>query len=136
MLATAASGSLTYNRRVEKPWGHEILLAEPSLPYAAKLLFVASSHRLSLQRHDRKVETLTLLSGAAALLLESSTGVLCERPMTPNVGYTVLAGRIHRISALTDAVIMEASTPEAGITERLHDDYARTDEDEAERDRR
>ena len=136
MLATATTGSPTYNRRIEKPWGHDILLVDPSLPYAAKLLFVASGHRLSLQRHDLKTETLTLLSGAATLVLESASGALCERPMAPNVGYTIMAGRIHRISAVTDTVVMEASTPEAGITERLDDDYARSDEDDADRERR
>jgi len=111
-----------------KPWGYEVILTPPELPYAAKLLHVTSGHRLSLQSHDLKMETMTLVSGEAVLTLEDDCGVLREFRMEPSVGYTVYPGRRHRLSAITDTVVMEASTPEAGITSRFEDDYGRDDE--------
>ena len=53
--------------------------------------------------------------------------------MQPGVGYHVAVGQRHRLCAPPDAdvTVFEASTPEAGITLRLEDDYARPDETEA-----
>lgn len=120
-------------QRVLKPWGHEVLLVDASLPYAAKLLHVRAGCRLSLQRHSLKIETLVLVSGEATLTLQDADGSLVEHRMVLNAGFTVLPGRIHRVAAHTDAVLFEASTPEEGVTERLDDDYGRPDEDDAAR---
>ena len=43
-------------RRVEKPWGHEIVWAETER-YVAKILFIRQGQRLSRQYHRRKDET-------------------------------------------------------------------------------
>ena len=48
--------------------------------------------------------------------------------MTLNTGYTIQATTLHRIEAVTDCTVVEASTPEIGTTFRLEDDYGRTDE--------
>jgi hypothetical protein len=42
-----------YHRRVEKPWGWEIIWARTDA-YTGKLLHVCSGQRLSLQYHDEK----------------------------------------------------------------------------------
>ena len=118
----------TFSRLVPKPWGHEVVFTPPGLPYAGKLLNVIGGRRLSLQLHDRKTETLTLLSGRASLALENLDGVMVEFDMQPAIGYTVLPGRRHRLSAVADSVVLEASTPEVGVTVRLDDDYRRPDE--------
>jgi mannose-6-phosphate isomerase len=44
------------------------------------------------------------------------------------VGYSTQVGQKHRLKAITDCDIIEVSTPEAGTTWRLEDDYARPDE--------
>ena len=49
-------------RRVEKPWGHEIIWAETT-NYVGKLLHINAGHRLSLQYHEVKEETVYVLSG-------------------------------------------------------------------------
>ena len=41
-------------RRIDKPWGYEILLTPEDAPYAAKLIHVYAGKRLSLQVHDTK----------------------------------------------------------------------------------
>jgi mannose-6-phosphate isomerase-like protein (cupin superfamily) len=119
-------------RRVEKPWGYEILLSPADVAYTAKIIHVKAGKRLSLQLHDTKVETQTLVAGHGVLVLEGSDGQLHEIQMQPGVGYHVAVGQRHRLCAAPegDATIYEASTPEVGVTLRLEDDYARPDETE------
>jgi len=119
-------------RRIEKPWGYEILLSPPDAPYASKLIHVLAGKRLSLQVHDIKVETQTLVGGQGVLVLEGSDGELHEINMQPGVGYHVAVGQRHRLCAAPDqdATVFETSSPEIGTTLRLEDDYARPDETE------
>jgi len=119
-------------RRIEKPWGYEILLTPPDVPYAFKLIHVDAGKRLSLQVHDVKVETQTLVAGRGILVLEGADGQLHDVEMQPGVGYHVAVGQRHRLCAGADedATIIEASSPEAGTTLRLDDDYARPNETE------
>jgi mannose-6-phosphate isomerase-like protein (cupin superfamily) len=119
-------------RRIDKPWGYEILLSPPDAPYTSKLIHVEAGKRLSLQVHDTKVETQTLVSGRGVLVLEGSDGELHQIVMQPGVGYHVAVGQRHRLCAAPDedATIFEASTPEVGVTLRLEDDYARPHETE------
>ncbi len=119
-------------RRVEKPWGFEVLLSPPDAPYAAKLIHVRAGQRLSLQVHDLKVETQTLVEGRGFLVLEGADGAVHEVPMEKGRGYHVAVGQRHRLCAAADedAVVFEASTPEVGTTYRLEDDYARPNETE------
>jgi mannose-6-phosphate isomerase-like protein (cupin superfamily) len=116
------------SRLVEKPWGSETIFTEAALPYVGKLIHVRAGHRLSLQIHDTKIETMTLLSGRAVLLLEMDDGAMESVMMQRDIGYTVVVGRKHRLCGITDAVVLEVSTPEMGTTFRLEDDYARRDE--------
>ena len=120
-------------QRIQKPWGYEILLSPADAPYAAKLIHVQAGKRLSLQLHDTKVETQTLVAGQGILVLEGPDGQLHDVRMQPGVGYHVAVGQRHRLCAAADqdATIFEASTPEVGNTLRLEDDYARPDETEA-----
>jgi mannose-6-phosphate isomerase-like protein (cupin superfamily) len=122
-------------RRIDKPWGYEILLSPDDAPYTAKLIFVRAGKRLSLQIHDTKVETQTLVAGRGVLLLEGSDGRTHEIQMERGVGYHVAVGQRHRLCASSedDALVFEASTPEAGVTYRLDDDYARPHETEEQR---
>jgi mannose-6-phosphate isomerase len=108
---------------IDKPWGRELILTEPNLPYVAKILEIKSGQRLSLQYHDQKTETLTLISGECQILIEDQT-----QNMAKEVGYTILPNIKHRLTAISDCQIFEASTPEAGTTFRLEDDYQRTNE--------
>jgi mannose-6-phosphate isomerase-like protein (cupin superfamily) len=120
-------------RRVDKPWGYEVLLSPPDAPYTSKLIHVDPGKRLSLQLHDIKVETQTLVAGRAILVLEGPDGELHDIDMLPGVGYHVAVGQRHRLCAVPDesATVFETSTPELGTTLRLADDYARPDETEA-----
>jgi hypothetical protein len=120
-------------RRIEKPWGYEILLSPPDAPYTSKIIHVQAGKRLSLQLHDTKVETQTLIAGKGFLVLEGTDGELHDVPLELGKGYHVSVGQRHRLCAApdADATVFEASTPEIGLTQRLEDDYARPDETDA-----
>jgi mannose-6-phosphate isomerase-like protein (cupin superfamily) len=124
-----------HERRIEKPWGHEVLLTPPHAPYTAKLIAVRAGKQLSLQVHDVKVETQMLVSGEATLVIEGPDGELREVDMLPGVGYHIAVGQRHRLRARTDMMVFEASSPEAGTTYRLEDDFARPHETAALRAR-
>ena len=132
MLAMPEFSLEPLGRRLEKPWGYEILLTPPDGPYTAKLIHVQAGKRLSLQLHDTKIETQTLIAGRATLVLEGPDGELHDVSMQPGVGYHVAVRQRHRLCAAADedATVFEASTPEAGVTLRLEDDYARPHETE------
>ena len=129
-LSTPAQRDLrAFQTRVDKPWGWEIVWAHTP-HYCGKILHINAGKRTSLQYHDQKLETLCLLSGRALLIVEDTEGTLCEIEMEPGKGYTIQPNQRHRLVAIEDAEIAEASTPETGTTLRLEDDYARTDENE------
>ncbi len=117
------------HRRVEKPWGWEVIWAD-SPDYTGKLIHVLAGRRLSLQYHECKTETQCLLSGRATLVVEDADGQLREIPMQPGAGYTITPFQLHRLVAIEDSDIAEVSTPERGRTVRVEDDYHRVDETE------
>jgi mannose-6-phosphate isomerase-like protein (cupin superfamily) len=115
---------------IPKPWGQEILLTTPDLPYVGKIITIKAGTRWSTQIHDKKLETFTCVAGQAKLIIGPDLEHLQETIMEFNQGYTVQTGTVHRIEAITDVTIFEVSTPEIGTTRRLQDDYGRPDETE------
>jgi mannose-6-phosphate isomerase len=110
-------------RKVDKPWGHEIIFAHTKT-YAGKILFLRAGERLSLQYHERKEETIFLLSGRLELQIESG-GRLETRILEAGEGAHIAPGVRHRMSGVTDCQIAEASTAELSDVVRLEDAYGR-----------
>lgn len=121
-------------KKVIKPWGYEIIFTPPDLPYTGKIIHVNEGKRLSLQAHDKKQESWTLLKGRGKVIWETSEGALIETEFISGQGYTCKLGQRHRLAGITDCDILEVSTPELGTTYRLEDDYARPDETEKMRE--
>lgn len=117
-----------YVRRIEKPWGYELHLVPENLPYMMKIMHVNAGMQMSLQIHDSKRETYLVGSGRAAVIWEDASGNLIETELEPGKGYSTDIGQRHRLKGITDTDIIEASTPEAGTTWRLEDDFARPNE--------
>jgi len=122
--------TIPYQKRVEKPWGYELLFTSPESKTVGKLLHIKAGCRLSFQYHDEKEETGILISGQAVFLLENKDGQLQEINMEVNKGYRTIPFQKHRYIAVTDCDIFETSTPETGNTVRLEDDYKRPTETE------
>src|SRR5881397_2864126 len=89
-------------RRVEKPWGWELIWAATDA-YVGKLLFVGAGHSLSLQFHRVKDESWYVQSGRAKLELGSvGDAVLNEEVIAPGAAFHFRPGTVHRITALED----------------------------------
>jgi len=111
-------------KKTEKPWGFELLWAHTP-QYVGKVIFVKKGHRLSLQYHQKKDETLYLYQGKALFEVEGSDGQIVKSVAEP--GYTVHIRPLakHRVAALEDTTLLEVSTPELDDVVRLEDDYGR-----------
>jgi mannose-6-phosphate isomerase len=110
-------------QRVDKPWGYELIWAKTD-QYVGKVLHVNAGQRLSLQYHLKKDETIHLWSGRMTLVVDEGQG-LTEREMKTGESYHIKPGTKHRMIALTDCDILEASTPELDDVVRLEDAYGR-----------
>jgi len=119
-----------FAQKIEKPWGYEILYSPPNAPTVGKLLHVKAGHKLSLQWHDEKTETLSLIKGKAIYVWENEQNELVEHEMKLFKGYFNIVGQIHRVIAVEDCDIIETSTPESGNTYRIDDEYKRDNETE------
>lgn len=112
-------------RRVEKPWGHELIWAETDR-YVGKVIAIEPGHRLSLQKHLKKDESILVLRGTLRLHLENDAGEVVTHDLAPGEHSRVPVGRIHRFEALDEPVeVVEVSTPELDDVVRLEDDYQR-----------
>ncbi|MDQ4030042.1 MAG: cupin [Actinomycetota bacterium] len=112
-------------RRVEKPWGHELIWAL-SEDYCGKVLFVKAGHSLSLQFHREKDESWLIQAGRAKLELgETGQAVLAEEVVGAGAAFRYRPGTVHRVTALEDTTILEVSTPQLEDVVRLEDAYGR-----------
>ena len=112
-------------RRIEKPWGHELIWAVTDW-YVGKVLFVAAGHSLSLQFHREKDESWYVQSGRAKVELgEVGEAVLVEEVVTVGSAFRFEPGTVHRVTALEDTTILEVSTPHLDDVVRLEDSYGR-----------
>ena len=111
-------------RRVDKPWGHELIWAHTDR-YVGKTLVIETGKRLSLQRHEVKDESILVVSGRLRLWLEDDDGVVRTEELGPGAARHVATGRIHRYEAIERCELMEVSTPELDDVVRLEDDFGR-----------
>lgn len=123
----------SYVKRAEKPWGYELHWVPEGAPYMGKVLHINQGASTSLQLHDQKQESWLLMRGRAAVMWENDKGELVETELQLGRGYSTKIGQKHRLKGLTDADILEVSTPEKGTTWRLEDDYNRPDQTPEER---
>jgi mannose-6-phosphate isomerase len=126
-MAGGVTSSFAFEaRRVEKPWGHELVWALTE-SYCGKVLFVRAGQALSLQYHEVKDEAWYVQSGRASLELGTAGD---ESPLeiveiTPGAALHFPPGTIHRVTAIEDTTIIEVSTPHLDDVVRLEDRYGR-----------
>jgi len=120
------SGKITNAETILKPWGWEKLWAF-SDKYVGKILHINPGHRLSLQYHEVKDETIHVLSGVLKLYMNRYQ---VEHTLSAGMSLRIQPNTIHRFEAPEDGepvVLLEASTPELDDVVRLEDDYNRVD---------
>ena len=107
--------------KVIKPWGFETRWAITE-KYLGKILHINAGHRLSLQYHEVKDESIYVLKGVLKLHLQ---GEVYE--MKEGDSMRIQPGKIHRFEAPSgcDVELIEVSTPEIDDVIRVEDDYNR-----------
>jgi len=112
-------------RKVEKPWGYELIWAEAD-HYVGKVLFVKAGESLSLQFHRVKDESWLVQEGRAKLELGSAGDpVLKQEGIGAGATFRFRPGTVHRVTALEDTTIVEVSTNHLDDVVRLEDRYGR-----------
>lgn len=110
---------------VAKPWGHETIWAN-SDRYVGKILHINAGHELSVQYHNRKDETVYLLSGEIVYRVQQEgEDILDDVQLKVGESFRITPGTIHQMAALTDCDVLEVSTPEVDDVVRLSDKYGR-----------
>lgn len=110
-------------RFVEKPWGWEIIWAQTD-KYVGKILHIEAGKRLSLQYHEKKDETIYVLSGRLELETRDE-GRRVFRSLVEGERFRITPGMQHRMTGITTCEVLEASTPELDDVVRIEDDYNR-----------
>jgi mannose-6-phosphate isomerase-like protein (cupin superfamily) len=111
-------------RKVDKPWGWELVWAETER-YVGKLLFVRAGESLSLQYHEVKDESWLVREGRACLELGALGSDLTSSEIGPGTALRFPPGTVHRLTALEDTLVVEVSTPHLDDVVRLEDRYGR-----------
>jgi mannose-6-phosphate isomerase len=111
-------------RRVEKPWGWELIWAEADA-YVGKLLFVRAGEALSLQYHELKDEAWLVREGLARVELAGPGDELETIEIREGDALHYPPGTLHRVTAVEDTLIVEVSTPHLDDVVRLEDRYGR-----------
>ena len=112
-------------RKVPKPWGHEIIWAHTDR-YVGKILHVKAGEKLSIQYHERKDETVYLLSGEMKYWVQLPGDTeLRDQKLVAGQSFRITPLTVHAIEAVTDIDVLEASTPELDDVVRLKDRYGR-----------
>ena len=123
-MSTASERYGASPRRVEKPWGWELVWAETE-QYVGKLLFVRAGEALSLQYHERKDESWLVREGRARLELGEVDGELEVVEIEAGDAFRFPPGTVHRVTALEDTLVVEVSTPQLDDVVRVEDRYGR-----------
>jgi mannose-6-phosphate isomerase len=112
-------------RHVPKPWGHETIWAANEL-YVGKILHIKAGHKLSVQYHEVKDETVYLLSGELKYCVQpEGSDRLEDVHLRVGEAFRTRPRTVHYMEAITDCDVLEASSPHLDDIVRLADQYGR-----------
>lgn len=117
-------------KRIEKPWGYELIWVETEY-YIGKILHINKKSKLSRQLHQYKMETFLVQLGE--LTLEIGQGEEIQTlHLKPGETFHCPPLTIHRMIAAgdSDVEVIEVSTPQLTDIVRLEDNYGREDKNE------
>jgi len=112
--------------KTDKPWGYEILWAKTD-KYVGKIIKINSNHRLSLQLHEHKTETVYVNEGVLELILYQGED-LYSLKLQKGDSYHIPPRTVHRFCCPKESPfveLVEVSTPELDDVVRLEDDFGR-----------
>ena len=113
----------------ERDWGKEDLLVLVPKKYSMKRLELKKGKHGGLQYHHKKDESGYMVSGELMLKYDDGDGNLVEKIVGPGAVYHFPPGSVHQTLAITDCVIIEASTPHFNDRVRVEKEYGLDDND-------
>ena len=94
-------------RKTKKPWGFELLFAHTP-KYAGKLIFVKKGHKLSLQYHKEKDESMYFYEGKSLIEIEGNDGQMVQSVAEPGYCLRIPPQTKHRIEAIEDTILLKS----------------------------
>lgn len=94
--------------------------------FCGKALHIQAGHSLSLQYHEVKEETVSVQSGRLLFEVGVTEDELESFELLPGEAVHLTPGTRHRMTALEDTIVLEASTTELDDVVRLEDRYGRS----------
>lgn len=108
-----------YYNKTDKPWGYEKVLIHTE-KYLTKELYLKEGFQTSFHYHERKDETMYILSGAGYIEFEDK-----KEYFGPNDSIRIKPNVVHSIVATENTTLHEVSTPYLNDTIRVNDYYTR-----------
>jgi NDP-sugar pyrophosphorylase family protein len=108
-----------YENRTDKPWGYEKVLIYTE-KYLTKELFIKEGYQTSFHYHEKKDETMYIMSGAGYIEFEDR-----KEYFSKNDTIRIEPNKDHSIIATENTVLHEVSTPHLDDTVRVNDFYTR-----------
>jgi mannose-6-phosphate isomerase-like protein (cupin superfamily) len=112
-------------RRVDKPWGHEEIFALVDGKFCGKAIHVTDGHSLSLQYHEEKEEVISVQSGRLRVEIGLHEDDMEAFDLEAGESIHLKPFTRHRVTAVGDTVMLEASTTQLTDVVRLEDRYGR-----------
>lgn len=119
---------------VRKPWGKEVWINHPKQEFSLKVILINAGTKTSLQYHQYKTETNVVYAGQANLYFKSNSSVENDNVTASDLSKTLLNRgdvlhvtpfHIHRLEAITQLTLLEASTNHLDDVIRIQDDFKR-----------
>lgn len=108
-----------YENRTDKPWGYEKVLIYTE-KYLTKELFIKEGYQTSFHYHEKKDETMYIISGAGYIEFKDK-----KEYFSKNDTIRIEPTEQHSIVATENTVLHEVSTPYLDDTIRVNDYYTR-----------
>lgn len=108
-----------YKNKTDKPWGYEkvLILTEK---YLTKELYIKEGFRTSFHYHNKKDETMYILSGSGYIEFEDR-----KEYFSKNDTIRIQPGIAHSIVATENTLLHEVSTPYLDDTVSIKEYYVR-----------
>lgn len=100
----------------ERDWGREVFFARTP-EYLGKILYMNAGTRGGLQCHVEKMESFHLFTGRAEVEYDPGDGLVTVE-MVPGQTFHIPPKAVHRVTAITDCIFLEAST--SHLNDRFH----------------
>ncbi len=106
----------------ERTWGTELLVIDTP-HYIGKLLAMEAGQSGGLQKHVEKDEASFLVEGSAWVYTDKGDGKITRFLWNEGTAIHIPPGAVHRVEAIEDCIIFEASTPHFNDRIRLEAFY-------------